>query len=322
MEGAIYVGIDVSKRHVDVHLVPAGTGFRLAHDETGLTELTARLAAVAPVLIVLEATGGLQTRVAAALAAARLPVAVVNPRQVRDFARASGQLAKTDRLDAAIIARFATAIRPSPRPIPDPEHEAICALLARRRDLVGMRTAEKNRLGTARHARVRQSLERSIAALTAEITALDQEIDDRVKGSPVWRAEEDLLRSLPGAGPQLARTLIAELPELGKLTRRQIAALAGLAPFANDSGTFRGRRAIRGGRHSVRAALYMAALAAIRHNPTIKALFARLSAAGKPFKVAITACMRKLLVILNAMARTRTHWTIRDDLFTAALSAD
>jgi transposase len=317
MEGNIYVGIDVSKQWLDVHITPNGEHWRTGRDETSLNDLGVRLRKLVPKLIVLEATGGLQTRVAAALTAAGLPVAVVNPRQVRDFARASGLLAKTDRLDAAIIARFAAKIMPEPRALRGEALQALADLVARRRDLVGMRASEKARLASAGHAVVRRSIERSIASLTSEIDALDEQVDRSIKGGPVWRAQEDLLRSVPGAGPQLARTLISELPELGRLTRRQIAALAGLAPFADDSGTHRGKRHVRGGRASVRVALYMATVSARRFNPTIRAVFNRLTAAGKPFKVTMTACMRKLLVILNAMVRDNKRWNTDDDLLHA-----
>lgn len=317
MEAAVYVGIDVSKQWIDIHVLPGGASWRSGRDEASLQELSARLHDLRAALVVLEATGGLQTRVAAALTAAGLAVAVVNPRQVRDFARATGRLAKTDRLDAAVIARFAMAVTPEPRALPSEALQALADLVARRRDLVGMRAAEKARLAGASHGAVRRSLERSIAALTSEIEVLDEQIDQSIKGSPVWRAQEDLLRSVPGAGPQLARTLISELPELGRLSRRQIAALVGLAPFADDSGSHRGRRHVRGGRSDVRAALYMASVSACRCNPVIRAAFERLIAAGKPYKVAITACMRKLLVQLNAMARDGKHWNPADGLLKA-----
>jgi len=317
MEEAVYVGIDVSKQWLDVHVLPSSQRWRTERDEASLETLSRRLREAAPALIVLEATGGLQTRVAAALTAAGLPVAVVNPRQVRDFARATGLLAKTDRLDAAIIARFAAMLRPEPRALPDEALRALADLVARRRDLVGMRAAEKTRLTSATNVVVRRSIERNIAALTSEIDALDEQIGQSIKASPVWRAQQNLLLSVPGAGPQLARTLITDLPELGRLTRRQIAALAGLAPFADDSGTHRGRRHVRGGRASVRVALYMATVSARRFNPVIRAVFDRLTAAGKPFKLAMTACMRKLLVILNAMARDNKPWTTADDLLNA-----
>lgn len=302
-----YVGIDVSKHHLDVAL-SSGEAFRIAYDEPGLQQLRERLGSVAPALVVLEATGGLQVRVAGELAAAGLPVAVVNPRQVRDYARATGVLAKTDRLDAALIARFAKAVEPPQRPLDDAASQTLKALIARRRDLIAMRTAEKNRLGQARDPRVRTSIVALIAALDAQLVELDADLETTVKTSPLWRRSEDLLRSVPGIGPIVARTLLAELPELGHLTRRRIAALAGLAPFARDSGLLRGRRTIFGGRASVRTVLYMATLSAIRTNTTLKHTYRHLRDAGKPAKVAITACMRKLITILNAIIRDHSPY--------------
>ena len=245
---------------------------------------------------------------AAALAAAGLPVAVVNPRQVRDFARAIGRLAKTDSIDAEVIARFAEAVRPEPRPLPNTAAQMLAALVARKRELVALRTAEKNRRRHAAADFVHRDLDASIEALARRIDALDQEIDQQVKGSPIWLARENLLKSVPGVGPGLARTLIAELPELGRLGRRKIAALVGVAPFNRDSGTLRGKRTIWGGRAAVRAILYMAAVSAARCNPAIAALYKRLRRAGKPAKVALTACMRKLLTILNAILRDQQPW--------------
>jgi transposase len=235
-------------------------------------------------------------------------VAVVNPRQVRDLARATGRLAKTDRLDAEAIAHFAEAVRPEPRPLPDAAAQTLSALVARRRELVALRTAEKNRLRQTEAAWVRRDLAASIDALAERIVAIDQEIDQHVKGSPIWRAQENLLKSVPGVGPIVARTLIAELPELGRLGRRKIAALVGVAPLSRDSGTMRGKRAIWGGRPTVRATLYMAAVTAARCNPVIATLYTRLRSAGKPAKVALVACMRKLLTILNAIARDHRSW--------------
>jgi transposase len=304
----VFVGIDVSKDRLDVHVQPSGKAFAVARDETGIAGLIGQLQASPPALVVLEATGGLQVKVAAALAAAGVPVAVVNPRQVRDFARATGQLAKTDRLDARVIALFAAAVQPEPRKLPGEAAELLKALVARRRELVELRVAERNRLRQSSAGWVRSDLERSIDALTKRIEAIDAEIEDHVKGSPIWQVQEDLLRSVPGVGKTLSRTLLAELPELGTLTRRKIAALVGVAPFARDSGTWRGRRMITGGRPAVRAVLYMATVAASRCNPAIAATYKRLRAAGKPAKVALTACMRKLLVILNAIARDQRPW--------------
>jgi transposase len=308
MDTSVFVGIDVSKERLDVHVRPTGESFVVARPHEALVGLVERLRPRQPRLVVLEATGGLQVRVAAALAAGGLPVAVVNPRQVRDFARATGRLAKTDRLDAEAIARFAEAVRPEPRPLPDAAAQTLSALVARRRELVALRTAEKNRLRQAEAGWVRRDLEASIDALAERIAALDQEIDQHVKGSPIWRARENLLKSVPGVGPTVARTLIAALPELGRLGRRKIAALVGVAPLSRDSGTLRGKRTIWGGRPAVRAILYMAAVSAARCNPAIAALHKRLRSAGKPAKVALTACMRKLLTILNAIARDQRPW--------------
>jgi transposase len=303
-----FVGIDVSKDRVDVHVRPSGESFVVARDDEGLAALAKRLQSVEPRLIVLEATGGLQVRVAAVLGAVGLPVAVVNPRQVRDFARAMGQLAKTDRLDAKVIAVFAEATKPVPRPLPDAATRGLQALVARRRDLVEMRVAECNRLRQTESTWVRRDLEKSIAALAKRIEAVDLEIEVHVKGSPIWQVQEDLLRTVPGIGKVVSRSILAELPELGRLSRRKIAALVGLAPIARDSGAFRGRRMIGGGRSTIRAVLYMAAVSAVRCNPVIAAMYQRLVAAGKPAKVALTACMRKLLTILNAVARDQRPW--------------
>ena len=327
MGEAVFVGIDVSKDRLDVHVRPQAERFAVGHDDKALADLVDRLRGLEPHLIVLEATGGLQVKAAGALAAAGLPVAVVNPRQVRDFAKATGRLAKTDRLDAEVIARFAEAVRPQPRPLPDEAQQGLSALVERRRELVGLRVAERNRMRESRSSWVRSDLEASVAALTARIEAIDLEIDTHVRGSPIWRVQEDLLKSVPGVGDVVARSLIAELPELGTLSRRKIAALVGLAPFSDDSGQglprdpslrpdrglrpldpHRGRRVIRGGRSAVRTVLYMAALTASRCNPIIAAMYKRLRKAGKPAKLALTACMRKLLVILNAIARDKKPW--------------
>lgn len=302
-----YVGIDVSKHRLDVAL-SKGEAFAISYDETGLKALLAQMTALAPQLIILEATGGLQIRAAGELAAAGLPVAVVNPRQVRDFARATGLLAKTDRLDAQILARFAAAVQPEPRPLDDAATLALKALVARRRDLIAMRTTEKNRLAQAQDRVVRASIEAMLALIQAQLVALDDDLDRAVKTSPIWRQAENLLRSVPGVGPTLARTLLAELPELGRLTRRKIAALVGVAPFTRDSGVMRGRRTVWGGRAPVRTTLYMATIASIRINPVLKATYQRLKAAGKPSKVALVACMRKLITMLNAILRDQTPW--------------
>lgn len=304
---AQFVGIDVSKAQLDVAVRPSGETWTVAHDEVGLSALVARLRTLAPTLIVVEATGGLEVVLAGALATAALPVAVVNPRQVRDFARSTGTLAKTDRLDAQSLAHFAEALRPPPRPLPDAQAQELSALLQRRRQLVEMLTAEKNRLPLAAR-RVRPQLQAHITWLQHQITQFDDDLRALIRSSPLWRDKDDLLRSAPGVGPVLATTLVAALPELGTLTRQQIAALVGVAPLNRDSGTLRGRRTVWGGRAQVRTVLYMSTLVAVRHNPVLVAFYQRLRAAGKAPKVALTACMRKLLTILNAMLKHRTRW--------------
>lgn len=302
-----FVGIDVAKAHLDVAERPETTPRRLANDEAGISALVARLGEAPPTLIVLEATGGLEGPVVAALTAAGLAVAVVNPRQIRDFAKAVGHLAKTDALDAQVLAHFAEAIRPAPRSLPEPERQALAALLTRRRQVLGMLVAEQQRLGTAALA-LRPRIEAHIAWLRQERDDLDRALQHQVRQSPAWRADDDLLQSVPGIGPVVATTLIADLPELGRLDRKQIAALVGVAPFNCESGILRGRRIIWGGRAQVRAALWMGTLVAVQYNPVIRAFYARLLAAGTPKKVALTACMHKLLTILNALLRHRTPW--------------
>lgn len=304
----MFVGIDVSKDRLDVHLRPSGEAFAVTRDGKGIDELIAALAKAVPRLIVLEATGGFETVVAAGLAAAGLPLAVVNPRQIRDFARATGRLAKTDALDAAVIAHFAEAVQPEPRALPDDAARELGELVARRRQLIEMIVAENNRRRSLTRAKPIKTVDRVLATLQKQLTAIESDIDDSIRGSPVWRATEDLLLSVPGIGPKIARTLIAELPELGALNRHQIAALAGVAPFNRDSGLMRGRRAIAGGRTAVRNVLYMSILVAIRRKLPLAATYERLRHAGKPAKVAIVACMRKLLVILNAIVRDQKPW--------------
>lgn len=308
MEHSHCIGIDVSKDHLDVHVRPTGDSFRVRYDDAGLVALVARVRPLAPAVLVLEATGGYEVPVAATLASAALPVAVVNPRQVRDFARATGQLAKTDTLDARIIALFAEAVRPAARPVPDAQADALGELIARRRQLVDMLGAEHNRRRLLRDRRLQRHLDAHIAWLEEALRRLDQDLTTLIRSTPVWRETDDLLRSVPGIGPVTACTLIADLPELGRLDRRRIAALAGLAPIARDSGAFRGRRMILGGRSHIRRVLYMATLTAIKHNPAIRTFHQRLVAAGRPGKVALTAAMRKLLTILNAMLRDRRPW--------------
>jgi transposase len=302
-----FVGIDVAKVHLDLAERPAATHERYPNDEAGIARIVARLQALQPTLIVLEASGGLEVPLVAALAAAGLAVAVVNPRQVRDFARAVGQLAKTDVLDAHLLARFAEVVRPDPRPVPDAEAQALSALLARRQQVIAMLVAEQQRLPTTLPT-LRPRVEAHIAWLRQERDELDQDLRRQIRQSPVWREDDDLLQSVPGVGPVLATTLIAELPELGRLNRKQIATLVGVAPLNCESGMLRGRRIIWGGRARVRAALWMGTLVAVQRNPTIRAFYQRLVAAGRPKKVALTAAMHKLLLVLNALLRQRVPW--------------
>jgi len=309
--GECFVGIDVSKATLDVATRPAATPWTEAHTEAGITALVARLQSLKPTLIVLEATGGLELPLAGALGAAQLSVAVVNPRQVRDFAKATGQLAKTDRLDAAILAQFGHAVRPTPRVLPDALTQELSALVARRRQLVEMLVAEKNRYSAA-PPRVHAEIRRHIRWLETALARLDDTLAGTIQRSPLWRANDQLLQNTPGIGPTMARTLLAELPELGTLNRKQVAALVGVAPLNRDSGTLRGKRTVWGGRAQVRAPLFMCTLVAVRHNPVLKVFYQRLRAAGKAPKVALTACMRKLLTILNAMLKHRTPWRTTD----------
>jgi len=303
-----FVGIDVSKDRLDVHVRPSGQAFAVARDAEGLELVAGKLRGLIPALIVLEATGGFEITVAAVLAGAGLPLAVVNPRQIRDFARATGRLAKTDALDAQIIALFAERIRPEPRPIADADSQALAELIARRRQVVEMIGMETNRFRQARNSRVQRTIKATLRTLKAQLAELDRDINDTVKGSPMWRAADDLLTSVPGVGDVTSRTLIADLPELGKLDRRRIAALVGVAPVNRDSGQMRGRRTIAGGRADVRSALYMATLSATRWNSVISQHYKSLVERGRPKKVALVACMRRLLGILNAILRTKTPW--------------
>jgi len=306
-----FVGIDVAKAQLDIAVRPSGERWAVPNDAGGVATLVEQVQALHPTLIVLEATGGLERIATAALATAGLPVVIVNPRQARDFARATGQLAKTDALDARALAHFADVIRPTPRPLPDTQTQELRALLSRRQQLIGMRTAEQNRLaGTSE--RLTQDIEAHIAWLNARIATLEADLETMLRASPLWRANDDLLQSVPGIGPVCARTLLLELPELGTLTRQQIAALVGVAPLNCDSGTLRGRRTIWGGRAHVRTVLYMGTLVATRFNPRIKAFYQRLLAAGKLKKVALTACMHKLVTILNAMLKHRTSWQAQE----------
>lgn len=302
----VFAGIDVSKDRLDLALRP-GAPRTVPYDDAGIQLLVKHLQAVAPAVIVLEATGGLELPLVAALAAAELPVVIANPRQIRDFAKAAGQLAKTDQLDARVLAHFAEVMRPVPRPLPDEQAQQLGALLARRRQLIEMLVAERNRLSRVRPT-LRKRLQAHIAWLEREVAQMDTDLARMIQTSAVWREKDTLLRSAPGIGPVLSLTLLAELPELGTLTRQQIAALAGVAPLNRDSGTLRGKRTVWGGRAHVRAVLYMGALVATRCNPVIQAFYRRLCAAGKAKKVALTACMRKLLIMLNAMLKHRTAW--------------
>ena len=304
----LFVGIDVSKDRLAVYVRPTGERLAVASDEAGITQLLGRLQALQPRVIVLEATGGYEARVAAALAHAGLPVAVVNPRQIRDFARATGQLAKSDGLDAAVLAHFGEAVSPPVRPLPNAQAQALAELVTRRRQLVEMLTAELNRQQQARQRLVQTRLQRHVTWLRAAIAELEEDITRLIRSSPVWREKENVLTSAPGIGDVTAHALIAELPELGRLSRRRIASLAGLAPFIRESGRWKGRRMIRGGRAHVRRALYMATVVAIRYNPPIGDFYRRLIGAGRPKKLALIAAMRKLLTVLNAMLRDSRKW--------------
>ena len=303
-----FVGIDVSKGRVDVHVRPDASAFSCATDPDGLAALVNRLAALQPRLIAMEASGGYEGLVAAALAEAALPVAIVNPRQVRKFAGALGRLAKTDAIDAGVIAHFADAIRPAPKPMPDALMLRLRELLARRRQLVVMINAEKQRLAKAADRLALRSFKTILRSLEAERARIDRAIDKLIEDSPVFCAKQDLLKSVPGIGDVVARTLLVELPELGAVDRHQIAALAGVAPMNRDSGRYRGKRRIQGGRVEVRAPLFMACLVAIRHNPPLRRFYRRLREAGKPARLAIVAAMRKLLVTLNAIIRDNRGW--------------
>ena len=309
MEGTpIFVGIDVSKAGLDVAVRPEGNREFVANDAAGIEILIERLRELQPALIVLEATGGVERAVTRALASAEFPVVVINPRQVRDFAKATGQLAKTDTIDAAVLARFGEAVRPALRPLPDEVTWELRAVVSRRRQITEMIVAETNRLSGASKA-VRKRINAHLRWLEAELKRADKDLDQSIRQSPIWKENEDLLRSVPGMGRVISRTLLAELPELGRLNRKQIAALVGVAPLNRDSGTLRGRRSIWGGRATVRAALYMGALVASRRNAVIQTFYRRLRNAGKAPKVALVACMRKLLTILNSMIKHKTHWS-------------
>lgn len=303
-----FAGIDVSKSTLDVCIEPLGQTLHVAYDEAGMRQIANRLKEVGPTLIVIEATGGLEVRIATELASVGLPVAVINPRQARDFAKATGQLAKTDQVDAAGLAAFSKAIRPQARPLKDADTRALDDMVSRRRQLIDIRVQETLRLGTAASKPLQKSLKQHIAWLDKRIAEVDNDLTKQLRESDVWRAKDDLLRSIPGVGNVTTRTMLGKCPELGTLNRREIAALTGVAPLANDSGKHRGKRFVWGGRADVRAVLYMAAVSAIRCNDTIKAFAERLRKAGKPPKVVIVACMRKLLTIMNSMLKNNAPW--------------
>lgn len=303
-----FVGIDVSKGSLDIAVHPGGERWRTCNNGKEVRALTKRLKGLSPEIVVLEATGGLEMAVASALAAEGLPVAVINPRQVRDFARATGRLAKTDSIDAHVLAHFAEAVKPEVRPLKGEEAQELSALVARRRQVLEMIGAEQNRLGQTASECIRKELKEHIVWLEKRLRDVDGNIDTAIRGSSVWRVKDDLLRSVPGVGKVLSSMLIAEVPELGSLNRQQVAALIGVAPLNRDSGLMKGKRSVWGGRADVRKVLYMATLSAVRCNPVIRAFYRRLKDNGKESKVALTACMRKLMVILNSMVRTGETW--------------
>jgi transposase len=308
MGDAIYVGIDVAKHSLEVGVRPTGEVFTASNDQDGYARLKKWLTRLAPTLVVLEASGGYEHALVAELGAAKVPLVVVNPRQTRDFARALGRLEKTDKVDALMLAEFGERIKPQLRELPDEQARALAAVMGRRRQLMEMLVAEQNRLGQAPKA-LHHDLRSHIDFLRKQLHQLDQDLDQMLRQSPLWREQENLLKGVPGIGPVTCATLLADLPELGRLSRREIAKLAGVAPLARDSGRLRGRRSIWGGRAQVRSALYMATLSAVRYNPVLKAFHGRLRAAGKPHKLALVACMRKLLTMLNAMLKHRTPWS-------------
>lgn len=304
-----YVGIDVAKATLDVAIGSDGELVQVENNEAGIAQLVQRLGEVGPTLVVLEATGGYESLVAGAIAGREIAVAVVNPRQVRDFAKATGVLAKTDRIDARVLARFAEAVRPEPRPLPTAEAKELQEFLSRRRQLVDMLTMEKNRLSIAATEKMKKRIRKHIDWLEEALRRANDDIDQAVRNSPAWREQEDLLRSFPGIGPVTARTVVGELPELGALNRKKIAALVGVAPLNRDSGTLQGTRTCWGGRANVRQVLYMATISAVRCNPVIRRVYLALRARGKKHKVALVACMRKVLTILTAMVRDQRRWS-------------
>jgi transposase len=306
----LFAGIDVAKATLEIAVRPSDQTWQVIYDDVHVEALVTQLNELSPSLIVVEATGGLERPLVVALLTAGLPVVVINPRLARNFAKATGRLAKTDRIDAQVLAHYGEAIRPSCRPLPDADTQQLRAMVDRRRQLVDMMTAEQSRLSTA-PARIRDSIASHLIWLRQQLASLDNDLDERLQASPIWRERDDMLQSTPGVGPVLSRTLMSQLPELGALNRKEIAALVGVAPFNCDSGAWQGRRTIWGGRAAVRSVLYMSTLAATRHNPVIREFYERLLAAGKAKKVALTACMRKLLTILNAMVKNQQRWQPR-----------
>lgn len=316
MESKTYVGIDVSSTELVIGMAPTGELWQVSNDAEGIQSLKERLESTAVDLVVLEASGGYEKLVAAELSGVGLALAIINPRQAREFARATGRLAKTDAIDAELLARFGEAVKPAVRPLPQQSEEELRELIARRRQIVGMITAEKNRLRRS-SGQVRVGIEQHIDWMCEQMNDLDQGLSELIESSPIWRVKDDLLQSVPGMGPVVSGVLLAQLPELGSLNRKQIASLVGVAPHNRDSGRLRGRRTVWGGRAQVRSALYMATLVATRFNPVIKNFYTRLCDAGKPKKVALVACMRKMLTILNVIMRTRLHWQHDDNSHTA-----
>jgi len=308
MNSQVFVGLDVSKQHLDVAVRPHNRHFVTPNNDLGIKQLVKRLAALKPQLIVLEASGGYEFLVTAALAEVQLPVALVNPQAVRKFAGASGKLAKTDKIDAQVLAHFAEALRPEPRPLPDQAHQVLKAALQRRQQVVKMIGQEENRLEKTFIPTVRRDIQAHLTWLRQRLTALNRDLDDQIRQSPLWQDRDRLFQSVPGIGPLVSRAVIAQMPEIGTLPGKKAAALVGVAPYNRDSGRFRGKRMIRGGRSYLRRMLYIAAVVASRFNPVIRAFYQRLVAAGKPKKVALTACMRKLVLILNAMVKHNQPW--------------
>jgi transposase len=308
MEQLTYVGIDVSKERLDVAARPSGAFFSVSNTPEGIDELTRKLTELRPAGIVIEATGGYQMAASAVLMRAELPVSVVNARHVRDFAKAIGKLAKTDKIDAHVLAQFGEAVQPECRPLPDEQQLELTTLMSRQRQVVEMITMEKNRLHTCSSNRVRKTIQAHIDWLTKESEKIKKDLDDLIRNTPAWRDRDRIYRSVPGVGPVVSAAMLAYLSELGTISNKKVAALAGLAPYNRDSGKRRGKRAVWGGRSRIRNLLYMAVVSAIKNNPVIRAFYRRLVEAGKPKKVALTACMRKLLVILNSMARSASQW--------------